>query len=180
MAVPTLPPVPTDIMPGIPAVEYAVISYGNEVERESKLFLLDSRAYFTVDGIFHICLHFRTQRLVDVCDGRDLIVQLVEGFLKRINSDSTVCGTIRPFPLTADHLKINIEFESFFGRYIDPLYMGRILLENGFVFYYSHDALDKDTVRWKQRVETYEKPFALAVSATKISCKYLLKTPMHV
>lgn len=151
------PPTPDDIVQGIPSVEYAMISYGNEVERDDQLFLLDSRACFTVDGIARIVMHFRTQRLVDLCEGRDLIVKLVEGFLKRMNSDSNVAGSLHPYPLTADRLKINIEFESFYGRFIDPLYMGRINLEKGIVFYYTHDSLDPDTVHWKQRVEPYDK-----------------------
>lgn len=151
------PPTPNDIVQGIPSVEYAMISYGNEMERDEKLFLLDSRACFTVDGIIRIVMHFRTQRLVDVCEGRDLIVNLVEGVLKRMNSDPTIAGSLHPYPLTADRLKINIEFESFYGQFIDPLYMGRINLEKGIVFYYSHDSLDTDTVRWKQRVEPYDK-----------------------
>lgn len=153
------PEPPTDTTQGIPAVEYAVISYGNEVERDAQLFLLDSRACFTKDGIVKLVMHFRTQRLVDLCEGRDLIVEFVEGFLRRINSDPTIVSYLNPFPLTADRLKINIEFESFFGRYIDPLYMGRIALEKGIVFYYTHDSLDPDTTKWKQRVEPYEKAF---------------------
>lgn len=155
----TYPPVerPTNVSPNIPAIEYAVIGYGNEMERDAKLFLLDSRACFNVDGVLSICMRFRTQRLVDVCEGRDLIVQLVEGFLNRINTDGTIACALNPYPLTADRLQINIAFESFYVRYIDPLYMGRIMLQNGVVYYYSYDALDPDTVIWKQRVEPYEK-----------------------
>lgn len=155
----TYPPVerPTNVCPNIPAIEYAVISYGNEMERDAKLFLLDSRACFNVDGVLSICMRFRTQRLVDVCEGRDLIVQLVEGFLNRINTDGTIACALNPYPLTADRLQINIAFESFYVRYIDPLYMGRIMLQGGVVYYYSYDALDPDTVLWKQRVEPYAK-----------------------
>lgn len=141
----------------IPAIEYAVISYGNEMERDAQLFLLDARACFDVDGFLTIVMHFRTQRLVDVCEGRDLIVQLIEGFLRRINTDETIVGALNPYPLTPDRVKIDIAFESFYARFIDPIYMGRIALERGIVYYFSWDSLDPDSMYWKQRIEPYDK-----------------------
>lgn len=151
------PPQPYTTAQSIPAIEYAVIGYGNEMERDEKLFLLDGRACFDTNGFLTIVLHFRSQLLVDVCDGRDLVVRLVEGFLRRINTDETLVCAMNPYPLTADRIKINIEFESFYARFIDPLYMGRIAVEHGIVYYFSYDALDRDTMYWKQRVETYDK-----------------------
>lgn len=151
------PQVPYTTAQSIPALEYAVISYGNEMERDAQLFLLDARACFDVNGFLTIVMHFRTQRLVDLCEGRDLIVQLVEGFLGRINTDETIICSLNPFPITADRLRINIEFQSFYARFIDPLYMGRIALERGTVYYFSHDSLDRDTMYWKQRIEPYDK-----------------------
>lgn len=148
----------------IPELEYIVVSYSNVLyEEEECLFLLDSRAYYDEEGVQRICMKFRTQALVEVLEGRDLIVRVVEGFLARVNNDPILPLYISDFPLTADNLHINIEFESFFGKYVDPLYMARIVLDCGLVYYYANNAVDPDTMVWHQRIEPYEKAYRFSM-----------------
>lgn len=144
---------------GIPELEYVVITYGNIMETEKGLFLLDSRAYFDEDYFENIEMKFRSQRLLDLCEARDLIVDLVEGFLESVNGNPSLPLYVEDYPLSAANLTINIEFESFFGKYVDPLYMARLKLEDGIVYYYANNAIDPDKVEWHQRVEPYEKAY---------------------
>lgn len=147
----------------IPELEYVVISYGNSLEDKERLFLLDSRAWYDEDGVNRICMSFRTQRLVELCEARDIIVHLVEGFLERVNEDPMLPLYVNNFSLSPENLKINIEFESFFGKYVDAEYMARVKLEDGTVFYYANSAIDPNDPIWEQRVEPYEKAYRFSI-----------------
>lgn len=147
----------------IPELEYVVISYGNTLEDNERLFLLDSRAWYDENGCNRICMSFRTQRLVKVCEARDIIVHLVEGFLERVNGDPMLPLYVNNFPFSPENLKINIEFESFFGKYVDAEYMARVKLEDGIVFYYANSAIDPNDSIWEQRVEPYEKAYRFSI-----------------
>lgn len=155
-----VPPAPEPMaIESIPELEYVVITYGNHLDQYRNLILSDSRAYFDEKGFESIWLKFTSQDLVDMCQARDLIVYVVEGLLKRINNDGELIGYLEHFPLTAVNLKIEIKFECFHGRFVDPLYIGLIQMEDGLVEYYAFDALEKNVWEWDQRVETYDKAY---------------------
>lgn len=147
----------------IPELEYIVISYSNVLEDEERIFLLDSRGWYDEEGVFHVCMRFRTQLLLCVLEARDLMVRVVEGFLSRVNNDPILPLYLKDCPMVADQLSVNIEFESFFGKYVDPTYMARTRLECGIVYYYSFTATDPDQQIWLQRVEPYEKAYRFSL-----------------
>jgi hypothetical protein len=161
---PPLPEEPPATDDAIPELEYIVISYSNYLyDNFDCLFLLDSRVWYNEQGVTCICMKFRTQAIVEVLEARDLIVAVVEGFLARVNNDPILPLYIKDYPLTADNLHINIEFESFFGKYVDPLYMARVVLDCGLVYYYANNAVDPDTMVWHQRIEPYEKAYRFSM-----------------
>lgn len=152
----------------IPELEYVVISYSNTLEcqgnqENERLFLLDSRAYYDQEGVQRVCMRFRSQRIVEVLEARDIIVHVVEGFLKRVNNDPILPLYIADFPLSPENLCINIEFESYFIKFIDPLYVARVTLQCGIVYYYAYNAIDPETTIWCQRIEPYEKAYRFSL-----------------
>lgn len=145
--------------PNIPALEYVVVSYGDELERYKRLFLHDSRAYYDDNYLEMICIKLRTQNIMDVLAARDLIVYVVEGLLARVNENNEVAYDLQSFPLTADRLHIEIEFDSFYNKYINCRSVASIYLHDGFVHYYARDAHDPDTAWFHLRCEPYDKAY---------------------
>lgn len=144
--------------PNIPALEYVVVSYGDEMERYKRLFLHDSRAFYD-HYVEFVWMKFRTMDIMDVLEARDLLVYVVEGFLARVNEDPDVSQDLDDFPFTADNLIVEIEFDSFYNRYINTRSIARIELSQGFVTYWARDALRPDTVWFHQRREPYDKSY---------------------
>ncbi len=145
-------------MPDIPALEEIVVTYSDEMERYNRLFLSDSRAYYD-HYVEKVCMKFRTEAIMDVLEARDLIVHVVEGFLARVNEDPWVSTDLYNFPFTADNLHVEIEFDSFYGKYVDTREIGQVHLKEGIVYYYANDAMDRDTVFFHKRQEPYEKAY---------------------
>jgi hypothetical protein len=145
--------------PNIPALEYITITYGDELERYKRLFLHDSSATYDDNYLEIICIKLRTMDIMDVLEARDLIVYVVEGLLARINEDPEVANDLLSFPFTADRLHIEIEFDSFYNKYINPRSVASIYLCHGMVHYYARDAHDPDTAWFHLRAEPYDKAY---------------------
>ncbi len=56
-------------------------------------------------------------------------------------------------------MHIEIEFDSFFGKYIDTRQIGQVHLKEGLSITTLIDALDPDTVFFHKRQEPYEKAY---------------------
>ncbi len=143
--------------PNIPALEYIVVSYSDELERYKRLFLSDSRAFYD-HYVEFIWMKLRTQAVMDLYEARDLIVYVVEGLLERINMDPVVSRDLYNYPFDAKNLIIEIEFDSF-NQYIDARTIARVHMHENDVHYYASDALDPDTVWYHQRCEPYDKAY---------------------
>ncbi len=145
--------------PNIPALEYIMVTYGDELEKEKRLFHVNSCAYYD-NYIEKLEMELTTNAVMEgVCPARDLIVYVVEGLLSRINEDDTVGYDVYSYPFSPWNLEINIEFKCFWNKYINKRSIARIRLVDGMVYYYAGDALDPDTICFRQRVEPYEKAY---------------------
>lgn len=143
--------------PNIPELEYVVVTYGDELLREKRLYLRCAHAHYDTDSIEKVEMYFRTQAIMDVDEGRDLMVYLVEGFLARVNEDESLNGDLSSYPFDPTNLKVEIEFESYYVKYIDEDYLARITMDKGMVSYYSHTAINPDYANFRQRTEPYVK-----------------------
>lgn len=135
-----------------------------ELKYDRRLHLENS---YVVAGYNESKLHFNfiSQDILEVGPARQLLVDVAEGLLGRINA-SGIGPELRPFPFTANQLEICIDFESYHGRFVDPFYVGWAVLENGMCYYYAFNLKDRYTfpdltdVRfdfWHSRIEPYEK-----------------------
>lgn len=144
----------------IPSIEYINVTYSHDLESELGLFLQDS--YVTYDDFIEKSyLYYRSERLLDMCQARDMIVYLVEGYLARINEHETLKSDLYSYPFTADNLLIHIEFDSFYGEYIDRAYVGRVVIDNGCVYYYDYDGLCQPEC-WQSHSERYDQSYRLS------------------
>lgn len=141
------------------AASEAVIKFAYTLHRERGLFLEDAQIYGDDErGIENIMLVFSSQDIMELCDARELVVDVVEGLLLTINKNVEEELAVHPF--SVEDIRIYIEFESFCSRYIDPTYMGWIDVENGVVLFYAFDTKDEKRNRWLQRKEHYFQSYA--------------------
>ncbi len=131
--------------------EYAV-----ELKHQKRLSLEDSKAYFD-DGIHTVQMQFSSQDLKTMDEARQLLVDVVEGLLAKLNEDIFLGPDFASFPFSANNLEIYITFESFYGFHIDPYYINWICLENGTAAYYTFDLRDNEKNCWHVRREPYSK-----------------------
>lgn len=128
------------------------------IELKQMLCMTLENSYIMHDDFgFHIWVDWKSQDNLDIEETRRLFVSVVEGLLDRLNYDEELKSMTGNFVFSPDYLYLSIEFESFFGKYIDPLYVARIDLEEGIVSsYYAHDAFDVKTPVYHKHYEPYE------------------------
>lgn len=141
-----------------------VINFSKKMKSEQHLELEDSRVEYN-DFIKKIYLEYSCQRLLTVYEARLMIVELVEDFLDRLNNHTFLSFELQNFPFTADDIEVKINFESFYGRYIDELYVGLTWLKCGCVYFYAFDIKDQiGDIDWSHdRWEPYFKSKELAL-----------------
>jgi hypothetical protein len=126
------------------------------LRHEKHLRLEDSRVFYT-DTINTVRMEFTSQDVLEVREARFLIVDVVEGLLAELNKNHVIAPQFVKYPLTPDQLEIYINFESFHGIFVDPYYVGYVMLENGTTHFWAFDVKENGRNIWDYRVEPYEK-----------------------
>lgn len=149
-----------------------VLNYSKELKIRRALDLEDSWVSYD-DSIKKICLEYSSQRLLTLEEARLLMVELVEGFLERLNNNAFLSYELETFPFTADNLSVRINFESFFGMYVDILYIGQVWLQAGCVDFYAFDR-KIDGIDWDHhRFEPYTKSREIALLKKEADLPYM-------
>lgn len=125
-------------------------------KRHQRLRLEHAYVYFG-DTINGLRLEISSQEILELEEARNLLVDFVEDLLRDINTNPIITSELAIGSLSADNLNIAINFESFFGRYVDPYYVGNIKLKKGMAYYYAFDLKAEGWYAWKSRVEPYTK-----------------------
>jgi hypothetical protein len=121
-------------------------------------------------------LEFISQNLMMLCEAREFLVEIVEEFLHRLNT-RYVDPLLRPEPFTSANLELYIKFESFYGVYCDPYYIGWIALENDMAFYYAFTLDDFRLNSWDKHSEPYYKSKSIARAQIAAEKGYQLTHP---
>lgn len=152
-----------------------IINFSTKMKIDKHLELEDSWAGYD-DYILKLCLRYSSQRLLTVYDARLLIVEVVEELLYRLNNNSVISFELAHFPFTAKDLDLKITFESFYGRYMDELYVGMVWLQAGCVHFYAFDRKDVSLngIDWDHhRFEPYSKSRELAIIKKQADLPYI-------
>lgn len=156
-----------------------VINFSRKMKQEHFIELEDSRVEYN-DFVKKIYLEYSSQKLLTVYDARLLMVELVEEFLYRLNNNTIVSFELERFPFTADDIEVKINFESFYGRYIDELYVGLAWLKCGCVYFYAFDIKDETGIDWSHdRWEPYFKSRELALLKKEADMPFLEPVKMR-
>lgn len=126
------------------------------LRHEKHLRLEDSRVFYN-QTINTVRMEFTSQDVLEVRDARFLLVDVVEALLAALNQNPAIAPKFVTYPLTPDQLEIYINFESFHGLYVDPYYVGYIMLEAGNATYWAFDTKENGRNYWDFRTEPYEK-----------------------
>lgn len=122
-------------------------------------------------------LEFVSQNLLpEVCRAREFLVAIVEELLYRLNH-RFVDPKLRPEPYTSANLELYIKFESFYGVYCDPYYIGWIALENDVAFYYAFTLDNFRLNSWDKHSEPYFKSKSIANAQIEAEKLYRLQHP---
>jgi hypothetical protein len=156
-----------------------VIFFSTKMKVEKHLELEDSWAAYD-DYIKKICLQYSSQRLLTVYDARLLLVELVEEFLSRLNNHTVVSFELSHYPFTANDIDVKINFENYYGRYADELYVGLVWLQGGCTHFYAFDRKDPSLngIDWDHhRFEPYTKSRELALIKKQADLPYIHERP---
>lgn len=144
-------------------IMYQVARTQTKFAHEKRLKLENSLVFY--DGcVTKIRLDFSTMALLELCEARELLVDIVEDFLKRVNSDSILTSRLCQRYLSPDHLQIEIDFKSWMGRLMDMDYIGWVSLKNGCAGYYAFDMMSQNLDWWHRRNETYAESRAVVMN----------------
>jgi hypothetical protein len=110
---------------------------------------------FYKEGIKTIQLQFTSQDIIEMCEARQLIVDMTEGLLAKMNQNPVLGPDLANFPFHPSNLEIYITFETYYGKFCDPYHISWISLEDAVVTYYTFDLLDHLKRCWHRRVEPY-------------------------
>ncbi len=147
-------PVPPYNAVNVTEVSRLVNIYAVKLKYEKGLKLVDSVVYHDW-YLNRVRLDFSTMNIMDLCETRELLVDVVEGLLERLNDNSIIMNDAASRPMTACDLEIYINFESFFSEYVDPTYMGIVCMKDGIVRYTTGESRRPSPPRWKERMEYY-------------------------
>lgn len=135
-------------------ISRVILVYSEKLRFEKDLVLENSHVYYD-HYVNRIRLDFYTMENVYVWGAREMLVDLVEGLLGRLNMHSSITSQFINPPITPENLEIYINHKSFYNHYIDQRRVGLAQLRDGIATYFAADALDCDTDCWHRLQEYY-------------------------
>lgn len=141
----------------IHAFSAVIIPYALELERTKRMRFEDTKIYQKDDGegVRWIRLILSSQAILDLCESRELLVDIVEGLLERLNKDPVILASFAHQPITASDLEIYLSFESFYVEYDNPTFIAWVSLLDGDVRIFDGVLKDFRKDYWNSRVESY-------------------------
>lgn len=139
-----------------------VISYAAELKRKHRLELEDSRIYYDTK-INKLRLDFYSQAVIELCEARQVLVDIVDGYLERINSNSILSFQMDPRPFDYKNIEVHITYGAYHILYVDPYYIAHVTLEDGIAWYLDGELDDKMSDYWMKRIESYPKTREIAL-----------------
>lgn len=132
----------------------------NRLGHRWRWYLEDAWVYYDDErdngAVHHIWLKYRSQNILELQDARAKLVDFVEEFLEKLRTNPETAANLVP-GFSADNLRIHVDFQTYWGMYGDPMYVGWMVLECGMVYYYNFDVKLRLEDYWYDRVESYNK-----------------------
>lgn len=133
-----------------------LITYANELRHELGLRFEDSNIYYD-EFVKGVRIIFSTQAILELKEAREVVVDVVEGLLKRMNADPVIASQFECGFMSVDQVELYISFESYFNEYVDQEYIGWVSLIDGITRFYAGIIKDPYIDFWHARTEPYSK-----------------------
>lgn len=118
-----------------------IVLFSHDMKAEHHLHLETACYYENDDNLLStIYVEYWTQDQFEICKGRYILVDVVEGILRRINENVVLRQARANLPFTPFNLEIVIRSTTFYGKYVDILLTERICMKDGIVNFYAFDA----------------------------------------
>ena len=136
---------------------HVITAYATELEWYYQIWLEHSYAKWDEDeGNFIVWVDFTTQANEDLPGARRLSVRIIDGLLDRLN-ESEILTSAQGRKFVFEDLYFSVEYTSFYGRYNDPLLVGRSELKHGYLnVFYAHDCFQVEPIIYHAHSEPYE------------------------
>ncbi|NGX42444.1 MAG: hypothetical protein K940chlam7_00724 [Chlamydiae bacterium] len=136
-------------------LSHTILTYSEKLKYEKNLHLEDSVIYFD-ESVMRIRLDYSSMDIVYIWEARELLVDLVEEFLARINDNPWVYPPRAGIAFGPENLEVYIRFKSFYDTSVDLQTIGVISLRKGIAHYIASDAFDCHNDCWHIRSEYYD------------------------
>lgn len=133
-----------------------LINYAVKLRHEFGLRFEDSNIYYD-EFVDRIRIIFSTQAILELKEGRELAVDVMEGLLERLNSNGAIASQFEFGEVLPEHIELYLAFESYFNTYVDQEYIGWISIYDGLAHYYSATLKYPYSDYWHGRTEPYYK-----------------------
>lgn len=135
-------------------IQRVIILFSEKMRYEHQLQLDDSIIYYD-EHVNRIKLNFSSMEVIYLREARELIVDLVEDFIGKMNANLQIASSLGPEPFAPESLEIYIRFVPFYNTLDDLYTIGLITLRNGIVHLVATDAFDCEHPCWRRRREYY-------------------------
>lgn len=127
-----------------PSETETLVAFDEELQFEDGIWICNAYIkHFPDDGDDQVWIDFHTYHVADIQDARKIFVHTIEKMLDRLDSAEKLGPYRWNDDYTVEDLYVSMEFKSFFGRYVDPKYVGRMELKKGeLVQYYANTGFD--------------------------------------
>jgi len=146
-----------------------------DFKHDRHLHLCDAHTYYNAEGIHTIQLKYESQDLLDPCEARYLIVDLVEALLDKLNDNMYLIPEFPNFAFYPINFEIYINMTSFFSRYVDPYYIKWICMEDGIISFYAADMYDNNKNCWHARRESFYTSRNITIAERQAEAAYKSK-----
>lgn len=159
-------------LPTSEALTFLTVEFSRELLSKHRLSLYNTSVCYSDGEIKTLRLDYISQASVELKEGRDVLVDVVEGYLDRINSDPDLSLAFSNTPVTVENLDIHITYQSYFNKYVDFEYLAYIILERGISFFYSSELNMDYTDYWMKKIEPYYRTFQISNFQRDIELSY--------
>lgn len=160
-------------------ISRTIIRFSTYLKRELGLSLEDSSCFYS-DCAERIRIVYSSQKIIEICEARAQLVEIVEGLLSELNSNSIIRADLCNGYFTADNLEIYINYESYFCEYVDPFYVGWVTLDDGLASYYMATQKQWYYDTWHSRIEPYYKSLEFVEAQKEADLIYPPELPPHI
>lgn len=164
-------PRPLDTAINVEEITYLVENVTVNLRHRKHLYLQHAVSYF-YDSVQSLRLEFVCSDVIDLTKARELLVDTVEDLLAALNQDPLISSQFEQYPLTADRLEIYIDYDSFYGLFVDPIRVAWTGMIDGIVSFYYFDLKDPEDDCWHWKKEFYKTTRELVVYRRSAERRY--------